>query len=84
METCDISDYPSQETFCNSQTGKVLGIFPIIGKCLGQHFPLMGNDWEKFGFMFPNAGFTLGNEAKYFLKYQCWESSGFSPQNMGK
>ena len=35
----------SQETFCNSQTGKVLGIFPIIGKCWGQHFPLMGNDW---------------------------------------
>ena len=35
----------TQETFCNSQTGKLLGIFPIIGKCLGQHFPLMGNDW---------------------------------------
>ena len=34
--------------------------------------------------MFPNTGFTLGNEAKYFLKYQCWESNGFSPQNMGK
>ena len=35
----------TQETFCNSQTGKVLGIFPIIGKCLEQHLPLMGNDW---------------------------------------
>ena len=46
----------SQETFCNSQTGKVLGIFPIIGKWLGQHFPLMGTIGKSLGLFLPMLG----------------------------
>ena len=42
----------------------------MIGKSLGLCFPMLGSLWEM--------------KRNIFLKYQCWESNGFSPHNMGK
>ena len=71
-----------------------LFVIPKLGKCW-EFFPLLGNGWDNIFLSWETIGKSLGlflpmlgslweMKQNIFLKYQCSESNGFSPQSMGK